>query len=104
MDSKSQNRVFVIGVGMTKFMKPGKHDFEYTDLSKQAIERALRDSNISYKQVQQAYVGYVYGDSTCGQRAIYTVGMTGIPIVNVNNNCSTGSSAIYLAHNAVKGG
>ena len=54
--------------------------------------------------VQQAYVGYVYGDSTCGQRALYDVGMTGIPVFNVNNNCSTGSTALFLARQAVEGG
>ena len=54
--------------------------------------------------MQAAYAGYVYGDSVCGQRAIYTVGMTGIPVINVNNNCSTGSSALYLAANAVRSG
>ena len=89
---------------MTKFMRPGKHDLDYPDLAKIAIERALRDAGLNYKQVEQAYVGYVYGDSTAGQRAVYTVGMTGIPIVNVNNNCSTGSTALYLAQYAVKSG
>jgi acetyl-CoA acetyltransferase len=49
-------------------------------------------------------VGYVYGDSTCGQAALYEVGMTGIPIVNVNNNCSTGSTALFLARQAVESG
>ena len=54
--------------------------------------------------MQQAYVGYVYGDSTGGQRALYEVGMTGIPVVNVNNNCSTGSTALFLARQAVASG
>ncbi|MCO6062165.1 lipid-transfer protein, partial [Pseudomonas sp. MOB-449] len=54
--------------------------------------------------VQQAYVGYVYGDSTCGQSALYEVGLSGIPVVNVNNNCSTGSSALWLARQAVESG
>ena len=58
----------------------------------------------SYDRIQHAYVGYVYGDSTCGQRALYEVGMTGIPIFNVNNNCSTGSTALYLARQAVEAG
>ena len=102
--NQSTSRVFVIGVGMTKFLRPGKHQLEYTDLANQAMKRAFRDSGIKYDKVDQAYVGYVYGDSTCGQRAVYTYGMTGIPIVNVNNNCSTGSTALYLAHNAVKSG
>ena len=66
--------------------------------------RAFRDANLKFNAVQQAYVGYVYGDSTCGQKAVYTMGMTGIPIINVNNNCSTGSTALYLAAQAIKGG
>lgn len=101
---KARNRVFVIGNGMTKFYRPGKHDKDYPELAKIAILRALRDANVSYDKVEQAFAGYVYGDSTCGQRALYTVGMTGIPVVNVNNNCSTGSSALYLAANAVRSG
>src|SRR5581483_11739133 len=47
---------------------------------------------------------YVYGDSTSGQKALYPVGMSGIPIVNVNNNCSTGSTALFLARQAVASG
>ena len=59
---------------------------------------------MDYTEIQQGYVGYVAGDSTCGQRALYELGMTGIPIVNVNNNCSTGSTALFLAAQAVRGG
>ena len=44
------------------------------------------------------------GESCCGQRALYPLGMTGIPIYNVNNNCSTGSSALILAQQLVAGG
>ncbi len=69
-----------------------------------AVRAALADAGIGYAQVQQAYAGYVYGDSTCGQRVLYDVGMTGIPIVNVNNNCSTGSTALFLARQAVASG
>jgi len=69
----------------------------YPDFAREAITKALQDAGIKYEEVQQAVAGYVYGDSTCGQRAIYEVGMTGIPVYNVNNNCSTGSSALYLA-------
>ena len=83
---------------MTKFLRPGKHQFDYPELSHIAMRRAFRDAGITYDKIQQAYVGYVYGDSTSGQRAIYTMGITGIPIFNVNNNCSTGSTALYLAH------
>ncbi|MBW3667894.1 MAG: lipid-transfer protein [Actinobacteria bacterium] len=98
------NRVFVIGVGMTKFEKPGGRDWDYPDMGREAGERALADAGIDYSLIEQAVVGYVYGDSTCGQRALYELGMTGIPCINVNNNCSTGSSALYTARNYVRGG
>ncbi len=97
------NKVIVAGVGMTKFVKPGDNE-PYPVMGAEAVNMALKDAGLSYDQVQQAYAGYVYGDSTCGQRVLYEVGMTGIPIVNVNNNCSTGSSALYLARQAVESG
>jgi acetyl-CoA acetyltransferase len=95
--------VIVAGVGMIPFAKPGSNE-TYPLMAAKATNAALADAGICYEQVQQAYVGYVYGDSTCGQRALYAVGMTGIPVVNVNNNCSTGSTALYLARQAVAGG
>jgi acetyl-CoA acyltransferase len=98
------NRTFIVGVGMSKFDKPGTKDGDYPDWAREAGERALTDAGISYEEIEQAFVGYCYGDSTCGQRAVYGLGLTGIPVVNVNNNCSTGSSALYLARQAVKGG
>jgi acetyl-CoA acetyltransferase len=97
-------RTFVIGVGMSKFDKPGTKQGDYPEWVLEAGSAALADAGIPYELVQQAYAGYCYGDSTYGQRAIYGLGLTGIPVVNVNNNCSTGSSALYLARQAVKGG
>lgn len=97
------NKVVVAGVGMTNFVKPGDNE-PYTVMGSKAIEAALKDAGISYDKVQQAYAGYVYGDSTCGQRVLYEVGMSGIPVINVNNNCSTGSSALFLARQAVESG
>ena len=102
--STNGNRTFVIGVGMTKFDKPGTKEGDYPDWAKEAGEKALADAGIPYDDVEQAYAGYCYGDSTYGQRALYQLGLTGIPVVNVNNNCSTGSSALFLARQAVKGG
>ncbi len=98
------NRTFVIGVGMTKFDKPGSKEGDYPDWAKEAGEKAFADAGIPYSDVEEAFAGYCYGDSTYGQRAIYQLGLTGIPIVNVNNNCSTGSSALYLARRSVQGG
>ncbi|MGR3637907.1 MAG: lipid-transfer protein [Shimia sp.] len=93
----------VAGVGMIKFAKPGASD-SYDAMGAAAIGAALKDAGLTYADVQQAYAGYVYGDSTCGQKALYHVGMTGIPIVNVNNNCSTGSTALFLARQAIEHG
>jgi len=93
----------VAGVGMIPFAKPGSNK-PYPEMAAVAVREALADAGLSYANVQQAYVGYVYGDSTCGQRALYEVGMTGIPVFNVNNNCSTGSSALFLARQAVASG
>eukprot|EP00511_Aplanochytrium_stocchinoi_P006067 CAMPEP_0204830590 /NCGR_PEP_ID=MMETSP1346-20131115/8940_1 /ASSEMBLY_ACC=CAM_ASM_000771 /TAXON_ID=215587 /ORGANISM="Aplanochytrium stocchinoi, Strain GSBS06" /LENGTH=410 /DNA_ID=CAMNT_0051961009 /DNA_START=86 /DNA_END=1318 /DNA_ORIENTATION=- len=89
---------------MTKFEKPGKVDWDYPQMAKQAGERALEDACISYDEVDQIAVGYCYGDSTCGQRAVYELGMTGKPIYNVNNNCATGSTALFMAKQFIEGG
>lgn len=93
----------VAGVGMIPFAKPNAH-LPYPDMAAQAVRAALADAGIGYELLEQAYAGYVYGDSTSGQRALYEVGMTGIPVVNVNNNCSTGSTALFLARQAVASG
>lgn len=97
------SRTYVAGVGMIPFVKPGANA-PYHVMGAEAAKLALADAGLDYGKVQQAYVGYVYGDSTCGQRALYGVGMTGIPIVNVNNNCSTGSTALFLARQAIESG
>ncbi|MGX1108387.1 MULTISPECIES: lipid-transfer protein [Bradyrhizobium] len=97
------SRTYVAGVGMIPFVKPGANA-PYHVMGAEAAKLALADAGLDYGRVQQAYVGYVYGDSTCGQRALCPVGMTGIPIVNVNNNCSTGSTALFLARQAIESG
>ena len=97
------NKVIVAGVGMIPFAKPGASE-TYDIMGAKAAKLALRDSGVDYKNIQSAFVGYVFGDSTSGQRALYHVGMTGIPIINVNNNCSTGSTALYLARQAIESG
>ncbi len=98
------SRTYVVGVGMTKFDKPGTKEGDYPDWAREAGERALADAGVPYDAVDQAFVGYCYGDSTYGQRSLYQLGLTGIPVVNVNNNCSTRSSALFLARQAVRGG
>ena len=97
------SNVRVAGVGMIPFTKPGQSE-DWDVMAEKAIRLALQDAGIDYHLVQQAYAGFVYADSTAGQSAIYRVGCTGIPIINVNNNCSTGSTALYLARQAVEHG
>jgi sterol carrier protein 2 len=89
---------------MTKFDKPGTKEGDYPDWAREAGTRALEDAGIGYEAIEEAFVGYVYGDSTAGQCAVYELGITGIPVTNVNNNCATGSSALYLARRNVRFG
>lgn len=94
---------YVGGVGMIDFKKPGASE-PYEIMASKAVKAALADAEISFDKVQEAYASYIYGDSCCGERALYEVGFPGIPIFNVNNNCASGSSAIYLARRAVESG
>ncbi len=95
------NKPRVAGVGMIPFTKPGQSE-DWDVMGEKAVRLALEDAGIGYELVQQAFVGYVYADSTAGQSVLYRVGLTGIPIVNVNNNCSTGSTALHLARQMVE--
>lgn len=97
------NSALIAGVGMIKFAKPGNQE-PYRVMAGKAIREALDDAGIPPTAIEQAYGGYIYGDSACTQRALYDVFMTGIPIVNVNNNCSSGSTALFLARQAVQSG
>jgi len=96
-------RAVIAGVGMIPFSKPGKSD-SYDLMGAAAARAALADAGIDYAAVQQAYAGYVYGDSCSGQAALYHLGIDSIPIFNVNNNCASGSSAFALAVQAVENG
>jgi len=97
------NEVRVAGVGMIPFTKPGASE-TYNVMGAKAAEAAFKDAGLPYEAVEQIYVGYVYGDSTAGQAAVYPLGLSGVPIINVNNNCATGSSALFLARQAVESG
>ncbi|HXV01354.1 MAG TPA: lipid-transfer protein [Caulobacteraceae bacterium] len=97
------NDVRVAGVGMIPFTKPGQSE-TYDVMGQKAAAAAFADAGLPYSAAQQVYVGYVYGDSTAGQAAVYGLGLSGVPVVNVNNNCSTGSTALYLARQAVESG
>ncbi len=97
------SNAIVAGVDMVKFAKPGQQE-PYRVMASKAIQGALKDAGIEASAVQQAYGSYIYGDSTCAQHALYDAFMTGIPVINVNNNCSSGSTALFLARQAVENG
>ena len=103
MGDRADHKARIAGVGMVKFAKPGKSP-PYDAMAVDAARQALADAGVDYTAVQQAYVGFVIGDTTSGQQALYQLGLTGIPIVNVNNACSTGSTALFLARQAVESG
>ncbi|KAG1714347.1 Non-specific lipid-transfer protein [Nymphon striatum] len=96
---------FLLTMHLTQFSKPGsREDFDYPQMVKESVTKCLADAKLSYKCIEQACVGYVYGDSTCGQRCLYEFGFTGIPIYNVHNNCSTGSTALIMGYQLIRGG
>jgi acetyl-CoA acetyltransferase len=94
-------RVFVIGVGMTKFERCER---DVRELTHEAGTQAIQDAGVPFEQIEQAFCGYVNGMSTMGQQCVYNIGMSGIPVYNVNNNCSTGSTALLLGYNAIRFG
>ncbi|KTE04391.1 lipid-transfer protein [Sphingopyxis sp. H038] len=96
-------KVYVAGVGMIPFAKPGMSE-TYDKMGAAATRLALQDAGVDYDKVDQAYASFIYGDTCSGQRALYDVGLSGIPIFNVNNACASGSSAIYLARQAIENG
>ena len=96
-------KALIGGVGMAPFSRPSEGK-AYPAMVRDAVTAALADAGVDYGAIQQPYAGYVYGDSTSGQRALYPLGLTGIPVINVNNNCATGSTALHLAIEAVKHG
>lgn len=103
MATANSNNAYVLGVGMTQFLKP-RRTREYPELGYEAGVKAMIDAQINYDDVQTGIACYCYGDSTSGQRIFYQFGMTGIPIYNTNNACATGSTGLHLARTMVKGG
>lgn len=95
---------YIVGVGMTKFEKPESRDWQYWDMAKEAGSAALADAGVAYDLVEQVPVGYCFQASTAGQRAAYELGLSGVPVYNVNNNCATGSTALMMARQFVEGG
>ena len=101
--SGSGSSAYVLGVGMTKFIKP-RGLREYPEMGYEAGIKAMLDAQINYDDVQHGVACFAYGDSTSGQRVFYQFGMSTIPIINTSNACATGSVGLYLARNLVRSG
>src|SRR5499426_1066466 len=97
----AKREVCVIGVGMTKFERCER---EFTELVQEAVTGALEMSGVGPEHFEQAFAGYVNGMSTQGQRALYGMGIGGLPVYNVHNYCSTGSTALHLGYQAIASG
>jgi acetyl-CoA acetyltransferase len=98
-------RVFVVGVGLTRFEKPGtRAGWDYPDMAQEAVRAALQDARLRYEQVEQVAAGFCFADTAAGQRAVYGLGMTGVPVINVNNACASGSTALYVARSLIGAG
>lgn len=98
----SARKVYIIGAGMVPF---GRHkETPLSVLGARAIDAALADAGLSGDELGAAYVGTQWGGSMTGQRALKHTGLLGIPVVNVENACSSGSTALHLARMAVANG
>lgn len=102
---KNLREVVIAGVGLTRFDtydgQQGRPSKEFYDLGSEAILKALQEAQMGWKEIQAAFCGSVYCGTASGHQTIEKIGMTGIPIVNVENACSSGSSAFRLAYQAV---
>lgn len=99
--------VAVLGIGIIPF---GKHlEKSLVDMAAQAAYLAIKDAGIRPEQIEagffaNALASRLFGDGTIGQNVFWEVGINKIPVVNVENACTSGSTAFYLAYNAIAAG
>jgi len=95
--------VVIAGVGIHKFGRYQDKTFE--QLGQEAVRMALRDANnMSFKDVQIAFCGHMHGGTGAGHRVLSGIGLTGIPIVNVETACASGATALQQAANGIAAG
>jgi benzoylsuccinyl-CoA thiolase BbsB subunit len=92
----------IAGVGMTKFGKQGERTIE--DIGREALIGAMKDAGVGREDIEEVFCGSSYGGPLIGQRILRDLGMTGIPITNVENACSSGAAALREAAWAIKAG
>jgi len=103
MAIKPQREVVIAGVGLHPFGRFPEKPLE--ELARRAILEALQDAGVSYRQIQAAYFGHVYYyGMSVGEAVLRGLGLTGIPVFNVENACSSSSTAFEMAFWAVASG
>ena len=90
-------------MGQIPFVSP-RRSRGYDVMGAETARAALADAGVAFGDVEQAYAGYVYADSAAGQTVLHPLGSTGIPVINANNYCASGSSALWLARQAIESG
>ncbi|SNT36286.1 thiolase family protein [Rhodococcoides kyotonense] len=96
------NSVHVVGAGMIAF---GRHkESTYSGLAVPAVLAALKSSGIDRKEIDSVFCASSFAGLLPGQRVTRDLGIAGIPVVNVENACSGGATALHLAHAAVAQG
>ena len=65
MTTRAKERVFVVGVGMTKFEKPGGRAWDYPDMAREAGQAALQDSGVAFTEIQQICCGCMSQSLSC---------------------------------------
>lgn len=103
MPPRPQTNAYVLGVGLTPFIKP-RRTRDYVELGYEAGVKAMLDAQITYDDVETGVACYCYGETTSGQRIFYQFGMSSIPIYNTNNACCTGSTGLHMARTLVRNG
>jgi len=100
--------VYIVGVGMTPF---GRHlDRDIKALTRHAVTEALADAGLGSAAIESAFFanatqGHMDGQHMVrGQIALRAMGIGGIPVVNVENACASGSTALHLAVSALRAG
>ena len=101
-DKKVLRDVVIAGMGITRWgVYP---DLEWYDFGSEAVFAALKDADINFKDVQIAFSGSCYQGTSSGHKVLAEISKTGIPIINVENACSSSSSALRLAYQMVATG
>ncbi|PPJ60596.1 hypothetical protein CBER1_11859 [Cercospora berteroae] len=100
---KPQQNAYVLGVGLTQFIKP-RQTRSYVEMGFEAGVKAMLDAQINYDDVDLGVGCFCIGPTCSAQRVFYQFGMTGIPIYNTNNACATGSTGLHMARTMVRSG